>query len=250
MTLIKDGTAPEPAAEPIRRLSKAEAAVTPPDASLPPPGAARDDLLKLRHDRLQEAMETSPVEREALDPSRYKPIREVQHMLQESVREHKDHPITGALPDYEYCLVRCKEPGSQVRIKETQQVYDTKAGAMVPVWEVVQGDMPEMWERRDVSGYRVIADTLLMRGRKDRVAAWRDHEVYQANRFAQRQQAEVLDQARRTKGVRVTEMSLADPDGLSVTPSAMRQALVNQLGAKLATDQLKTGTVPGLELGR
>ena len=78
-----------------------------------------------------------------------------------------------------------------------------------------------------------------MRGRKDRVAAWRDHEIYQANRHTQKAKQEFLDQARRTKGVRVVETSLPDPDGLTVTPGSMREALVHQLGAKMATDQEK-----------
>lgn len=233
--------------EPIKRLSKAEAAKTPPDATLPPPGDAREEILKARTDALAEAAETLHPEKEALDPSRYRPIREVQHMLAESLNAHPDCPISNAQPDYEYCLVRFKEPGSQVEIKLTQDVYDTKLGVKVPVWEVVQGDMPEMSERREVRGYRVIADTLLMRGRKDRVAAWRDHETYMANRHSQQAQKALLEEARRTRGVRVTEVSLPDPDGLTVTQSAMRQALINELGAKRATDQLKTGTVPGME---
>lgn len=251
MTLIKDANAPKPPAEPVKRLTKAEAAHTPPDlTNLPPPGDARRDVLAARTDALQEAAESINLDKEKLDPSRYQPIREVQHMLAESIKDHADCPISGALPDFEYCLVRFKEPGSQVEIKLTQDVYDLHERVKVPVWEVVQGSMPEMSERRDIHGYRVIADTLLMRGRKDRVAAWRDHEVGQANRFAQSQQNALLDQARRTKGIRVTEASLPDPDGLTVTPGSMRDLLAKQLGQKMATDQLKTGTVPGLDLGR
>jgi hypothetical protein len=249
MTLIKDGSALEPELGPVKRLSKAEAAVTPPDETgLPPAGDARRDALKARTDHLQQAAESINLDKEALDPSRYRPIREVQHMLAESVKDHPDCPISGALSAYEYCLVRFKEPGSQVEIKLTQDVYDTKLGVKVPVWEVVQGSMPEMAERKDIHGYRVIADTLLMRGRKDRVAAWRDQETYQANRHAQRQQADLLDQARRTRGIRVTEVSMPDPDGLTVTPGSMRDALAKQLGAQLVTDRLKSGTQPGMEV--
>lgn len=253
--LIKDGTEVQTEkrrrGRPPKRLTQAEAAVTPPDLSdLPPPGAARDDALRARADQLQEAMETMTPEKEALDPSRYKPIREVQAMLQESIKEHGDAPISGALPDYEYCLVRYREPGSQVEIKRTQSVYDTRAGATVAVWEVVQGDMPEMMERRDVHGWRVIADTLLMRARKDRLAAWRDHERYQANRFSQRAQGDFLDQARRTKGIRVVESQIKDEGGIAITQSQMRDALAKQLGAKLVTDKLKAGAPLTTEVGR
>jgi len=230
---------------PPKRLTQVEAKTAPPDLEgLPPPGDARREVLRERTETLERAAEELHPDKEALDPSRYRPIREVQAMLQQSVM---DRTITKALPTYEYCLVRYREPGSQVEIKETQEVYDTQAGCKVPVWEVVQGIMPEMAERRDVRGYRVIADTLLMRGRKDRVAAWREHERWLAQRHQQKSQGEVLDQARRTRGVRVVETEMPDP-GLTVTQGAMREALAKQLGSKLATVQLKTGQVPGMEL--
>jgi hypothetical protein len=230
---------------PPKRLTQIEAATAPPDLEgLPPPGDALRDALKARTDELTRAAEELMPEREALDPSRYKPIREVQAMLQESILHRS---ITKALPEYEYCLVRYREPGSQVELKETQEVYDTREGCKVPVWEVVQGTMTEMLERRDVRGYRVIADTLLMRGRKDRVQAWRLHEKWLANRHHDQARSEVLDQARRTRGIRVVETEMTDP-GMTVTQGVMRDALAKQLGSTLVTTQLKTGQVPGMEL--
>jgi hypothetical protein len=229
-----------------RRLSKQDAATAAPDLTdLPPPGDARRETLKARQDTLEAAIAAMPDDHERLDPSRYRPIREVQGMLAESLRVGERQPISGQLPDYEYCLVRFKEPGSQVEIKETQEVWDSVAGCKVAVWEVVQGTMPEMAERRDVHGYRVIADTLLMRGRKDRVAAWRDHEAWYANRHQRQQLAEINGPAT-ARGVRIVESHQRETSELTVTPSVMREALAKQLGTQLVTERLKAGTQPGL----
>ncbi len=247
---MSDTPTPAPKQSP-KILSKAAAAETPPDTTgLPPPGDARREFLQKRADELQAAMETMALEREALDPSRYKPIREIQYQLARSI--HADIPISNADPDYEYCLVRFQKPQPHVDLKKTQMVWDTVLSCKVPVWEVVQGDMREMIEARFVDGTRVIADTLLMRGRKDRVAAWREQEAWQAQRAIRREHDEnagaMLERARGIRGVRVVETAVPDPTGLEVTPSAMRQALVKELGGKLATEQLKTGTVPGAEM--
>ena len=150
-----------------------------------PAGHKRDEVARRVKDDLEEEAEALQAHHETMvvDPSKFGPDREILQILVDN-----RGTISGALPDYEYCWVRFKsnlgQAGLQVDQKLTWMVKDPESGGQVPVWETVQGSMPECRERKmqSVEGYRVVGDTLLMRARKDRYEALMTYFEFQHER--------------------------------------------------------------------
>jgi hypothetical protein len=140
-------------------------------------GHERDEVSRKVKDQLEEEIEELEKETQTipLDLSKLAPDREIIQVL-------PSQGVNGALVDYEYCWVRFKSDRGPSSLQVDQKLFwqVKEDGSTVPVWEVVKGGptdtrFPEAMERRDVNGYRVIGDTLLMRARKDRYAALQMH---------------------------------------------------------------------------
>lgn len=125
-----------------------------------PAGHKRDEAMRRSKDALEQEAEQLADELgvAGIDPSALEEDREVVQMLTDSSH------VRDAQPGYVYCWVRFKSNSGANGVDE--KLSWTIGGS--PVWEVVKGDMPEARERKNESGYRVMADVLLMRARKGR----------------------------------------------------------------------------------
>ncbi len=130
---------------------------TPVETGLPPPGHSRDEELAKRIDNLDEKAESlsNQLEITKVDPKNYEPDREILSHYKDG-----DLPVSNKDDNYVYCWVY-RDPQNRLGGRQIMQ-------KKVQSWEVVSGDMKESWENRDVNGYRIVGDVLLMRIRLDR----------------------------------------------------------------------------------
>lgn len=139
-----------------------------------PAGHSRDEAMRKAADTLAQEAEAlaDDIGIGAIDPSKLEEDREIVNMLTDSSH------VRGAVEGFVYCWVRFKSASGQNGVDE--KLAWTIGGD--PVWEVVKGDMPEAKERKNESGYRVMADVLLMRARKDRYDKLQQYLEFQHER--------------------------------------------------------------------
>lgn len=120
---------------------------------LPPPGDARRDALKARHDGLEQQAEETATAQDLhrADPAAFRVDNEIAQHFDELAVSHQD-------PAHVYCWVNSSLQGRFVKMK------------MAEGWEVVQGEMPEAVELRGMAAdsTRRIGDVILMRIQRDR----------------------------------------------------------------------------------
>ena len=139
--------------------------------ALPPAGHTRDELLRRRSDDLEAQAAEQFANSGAIDPAKLKIDREAAY-----IHERTDgYEVKNAVPGYIYCWVREDKPGNQVQWARSKRVK-MPDGDWAALWEVVQGDMPECPDERDVRGYRKIIDCILMRARAER---YRQYQIQQ-----------------------------------------------------------------------
>lgn len=145
------GTTPEIRVAP-KRVDDA-----PVETGLPAPGHSRDEELLKRMDTLDEKAESlsNQLEITKVDSKNYEPDREILSHYKDG-----DLPVSNKDDNYVYCWV-FRDPQNRLGGRQIMQ-------KKVQTWEVVSGDMRESWENRDVNGYRIVGDVLLMRIRLDR----------------------------------------------------------------------------------
>ena len=143
------------------------------ESALPPPGDARQEILKERKDDLQQRGETmaGQLDLNAIDPSKIQPEREILSLI-DSLQVNQRQPA------YEYKWVQDKWPSnaSALEVRRTLAIHVRVNGAVRPAWEIVKGDMPEAPELKDVLGTRRLGDCVLMRCRKDIYALLQQRE--------------------------------------------------------------------------
>jgi len=116
------------------------------EKELPPRGHRRREVLAQRADELAEASEVQGVNRVAIDPSKLEVEREIaKHFNRKGVLA-----ITDQVKGYTYYWADIRDSAT-VTWKKTLG------------WEIVKGDCPEMQERKDANGWRVVGDAVLMR---------------------------------------------------------------------------------------
>jgi hypothetical protein len=204
---------------------------------LPPAGDARRDELKQREDVLaQEAEErAATLEIERIDPK----VMRVDNEIASSFDQFNEIAVSNALNDeYEYCWVFAGRNSYWVRWKSAQG------------FEVVQNDMPEAQEHRGIGAdsTRRVGDTILMRIRKDRAARLRKAERERGAAREEGIDSTIMELGERARhlGVRVSRLG-----GLSAAQQDIiaKRAQARQIASAQFSDQIRTGTVPGLRPG-
>lgn len=184
-----------------------------------PAGDARRNAQAMVADELAERAETELAGAHAIDPAKLELDREVAY-----IHERTDgYEVKNAQPGYIYCWVREEKPGSQVQWKRSQRVR-MPDGDHVPLWEVVQSDMPESPDEKDVRGYRKIVDCILMRAKAERFRAYQQEQT-RINHLRERGTSDGMeDLARRSKGL-VKVFSEAEISNKTSLDQAMRQGM-------------------------
>ncbi len=129
----------------------------PAPTGLPDAGHSRDEELLRRTDTLEQKADEleAKLEITKMDSKNFEPDREI-------LKHYKDGdlPVSNKDDNYVYCWVY-RDPYNRLGGRQVMQ-------KKVQGWEVISGDMKESYENRDVNGYRIVGDVLLMRIRLDR----------------------------------------------------------------------------------
>lgn len=201
-----------------------------------PAGDERREAEARSADDLAERAETRGVEGGAIDPKAFKIDREIASRFNEL-------EVTNAQPEYEYCWVNAGHAGRFIKAKLSERVR--MGQSIVPVWEVVQGEMPEAIELRGMMAdtTRRLGDVVLMRAKKDvflRVKQLRQAHL-QAMQNGTTTELQELGERYRHRGV-VIRTSFAE-DQLEVMG---RRAMARQQAHQILDGMMRDGTVPGL----
>jgi hypothetical protein len=203
-----------------------------------PAGDARRDAQREAADDLAEQAAKQEVDGGAIDPKAFRIDREI-------AAHFNELEVTEAQPEFEYCWVNAGHAGRFIKAKLSERVR--LGESIVPVWEVVQGDMPEARELRGMMAdtTRRLGDVILMRAKKD--AFLRVKQLREARRQAMHtgtttELQEMAEQQRRL-GRSVVIRTDFGPDQLE---QMGRRALVRQQAGQMIDGMLRNGTVPGL----
>ncbi len=216
---------------------------------LPPAGPKRDDELIQRMDGLQQAIEElkgPAADRVRIPEGALKPERELQHLIRDEGALH----VSDRDPEFDYCWVYVG--------RQQQKVWEKKsmlAPGMTSTWHVVQGEMKEAREFMAEDTTRRVGDTILMRIRKDQ------HEIWlKANESRKRMQVEGVTSTLQELGSKHRDNFIVHTDqedslasGRSMMDvvgkrAGVRRAFAKQVAGAELERQIRTGTVPGMEL--
>lgn len=203
-----------------------------------PAGDARREAQAAVKDQLAETAETQGFERGVIDPRKFKIENEI-------AMHFNDLEVSEAQPEYEYCWVQAGFSGRF--IKEKLSVRVRLGGTMEPVWEVVNGDMPEARELKGqmADTTRRLGDVILMRARKDRFLRVKQlREAHKAAMFTGTT-TELEEMARILSTRGVSAVVRTDMAGDQLQAMAQRAA-IRQQAAQMVSGMLRAGTVPGL----
>lgn len=216
----------------VKRVSKEEAAKLPQQTAPAAGTVAREEWDK-RKDALEEAAADDP--REAIDPEKLEPDREIQQKFQ-----HGDLPVSNPQAGYDYCWVQAAPQWGG------QFIFAAQSHG----WQVVRGDMPEAPEYAESdsagrpTGNRRVGDVILMRIRKE-VRAARKAQL-DRRRLLKQADLEASEEmqaiARRHRGIKVHT-------GTAALDRMRKHELAKHLAAKQLEARLRTGMVPGMEMG-
>lgn len=184
-----------------------------------PAGVARNEAKAIVADELAERAETELAGVNTIDPSKLELDREVAYIYERTDGYEVKNPVAG----YVYCWVREDKPGSQVQWKRAQRVR-MPDGDHAALWEVVQSDMPENPDEKDVRGYRKIVDCILMRAKAERFRAYQQEQA-RLNHLREHGTSDGMEElARRSKGM-VKVYSEADISNKGTLDDAMRKGM-------------------------
>lgn len=216
----------------VKRVTKAEAA-TLPQQTAPAPGTAAREEWDRNKDALDAALAEDP--REAIDPAKLEPEPEIQAKFQDG-----ELPVSRADPGYDYCWTQA-DPRWGGNFVHAAQSHG---------WQVVRGDMPEAAEYAESdkagqpTGNRRVGDVILMRIRKD-VRAARRAQIDRRRLLRQADletTAEMAAIAKKHRGIRVHT-------GTAALEKMRRHDVAKTLAMKQLDARLRTGTMPGMEMG-
>lgn len=211
-----------------------------------PAGDARREAMRQVADDLAEEAEARSAEGGAIDPRALR--------IENEIAQHfNELSVTGALPGYEYAWINfTHQGGKMVNMKLAHRVVVD--GDLVPVWEVVQGDMKEALSQKGLMAdtTRRLGDVLLMRAPRDRAMAWR--KMMTARQRALEGAPEAALQELSDKyahlGVKVhTGINFDDPSSTLAKAMSSRAGYRSQLQAmamQMVDAALRTGSVPGI----
>ena len=201
-----------------------------------PAGDARREAQARAADQLAEAAEARGIEGGAIDPKKF--------VIENEIAQHfNELEVTNAQPEYEYCWVHSGQHGRFIMMKMSERVKIN--GEVMPVWEVVQGDMPEARELKGqmADTTRRLGDVILMRARKEcalRVRQWREQR-----RLAmfEGSTTELMEMGERHRHRGVVIRTDFGPDQLEMMG---RRAMMRQQAVGMVDKMIRTGSVPGL----
>lgn len=197
-------------------------------SALPPAGYTRDEELKRRTDQLQEQAETYAPEVETINPRKLEPINEIMQKFDENTGQLL---VSNRDPAFEYCWVNASSHGIFITTKKAVG------------WQVVQGDMPEASEHKQVSTVRQVGDVILMRIPKELHQKLRERDFNRA--MAQREgvSADLIEKAQKY-GARVSI------EGVTGDQQVLNAAAVRAQARTIANQQMdnmiRSGNVPGM----
>lgn len=206
-----------------------------------PAGHGRREELRRSKDVLEEEIEeiATTEDKIAVKPSAFKKDREIIGLITASF------DITNKDPNYEYCWARCV-PGDERQVQQKLALQVNTTHGQMPTWEVVKGDMLEAIERKEVTGYRRIADTILMRCRKDIYLYLQRHQEEVNRRFQGSITSEMEAFAHENRGNIIAH---TDPDDPAVQ-RIVNQGYNDQMAMKRVDRHMREGTMPGAEMRR
>lgn len=201
-----------------------------------PAGDERRDAERSATDQLAQAAEQRQVDGGTIDPQALKIDNEI-------AQHFNELEVTNAQPEYAYCWVNAGHAGRFIKAKLSERVR--LGDTIVPVWEVVQGDMPEAPELRGMMAdtTRRLGDVILMRAKLD--AYLRVKQLREARARAMftgtTTELEELGRQYRHRGVVIRTDFGADQ-----LEQMGRRALLQQQAHQMVDRMMRTGTVPGL----
>lgn len=200
---------------------------------LPEPGVAREDELKRRNEDLTARLEALEAAMGIDSSGTSKPLPE-QKVDRDIARVYDHTRVINPTPGYAYYWANERAAhGIDVTIHKTNK------------FEVVCGDMPENPDDRDVRGYRVVGDTILMRIPMELYEKWwaqqralREHRLGSVD-------SSLMEMGNRMRGrINVTELNQFQLDRLA------RRAQAEQTAGAITEARLRSGGIPGLTPGR
>jgi len=202
---------------------------------LPEAGYAREEELKRRLDDLNElkAMLEGELEKDGVVEVGPQKIRLDQMKIENEIASKFDFLVVPeALEDMRYCWVNY--------VNQHALAVKTK---QVEGWEIVCGDMPECPNLRDELGRRRIGDVILMRIPIDRYVQiqYRNQLVKENKRLAVERKFTELNEKTAQHGIRVR----AD-----MTEREQRHALANDIARQKVDSMLRSGSIPGMHVGK
>lgn len=199
--------------------------------NLPPAGDARREVLKGREDQLQERGEEEFKDRGKIDPEKLKPDNEILGPISEN---------------FDILGVTKMQKGFRYKWVFTGYNGFFANHARLEGWVPVQGDDPEAEERKWVDSTRKLGDTLLYRisEEKYKVLQRRDYQ----KRMLQQESIEstIEEIGDKTPGVTVHRVG-SNP---ALHKRLQAQALAQQLAQLKFNQMVRSGRVPGMEMGK
>lgn len=221
-------------AETIQEKAEVEAAAT-----LPPPGHQRQEQLRRRQDELQAEAErvADRMIRGQIDPSQLEIANEIASKTQWM-------NVSNADPAFVYGWVSTNRHGQHIQAM-------TRYG-----WIIVSGDDPEAIELKGTHAgtspgtTRELGDVVLMKIPKERyivLKALEEKRKHDIQRASTAGLVELGDKYKK-KGFIVRAHNMPDPHGDLSGPDIRPRAFTSKAGAQRFIQDLRDGTVPGMEI--
>lgn len=201
-----------------------------------PAGDARREAMREAADTLAQAAEESGADGGAIDPR----ALEIENEIAQHFNELE---VTNADPAYAYCWVNFGFGGRFIKQKMAHRVPED--GGLSPVWEVVQGEMPEAPELRGIGAdsTRRLGDVLLMRARKDRAILLRRQQTTRQRALEGAPLNALQEMGDKYRHLGVVVHTNPNDQLLKTMETRAATALMAQ---QQVDNMLRAGTVPGL----
>lgn len=201
------------------------------------PGYQRDEQLKVRQDQLEETTQqmndTAGVE--AVNPDAFLADEELQAALLKDGSE-----VSQAKPGYCYMWV-CIEYPTNARGINALSLQSVG-------WQVVKGDDPEALEYKTIDGTRKLGDSILLRISEQRKRLL-DYRVQELNMKRDGASTDALRERAAKFGINVVDYSNMTPEQQKRLERRAQQEFSKQAAIGKVAEQLRTGTVPGVQPG-
>jgi hypothetical protein len=212
----------------VKMDSKAEEQI---NANLPPPGAARRDVMAERQDKLEQLAEEQAVDSGSINPKVLEPDREIQREIHFGGLE-----VTDQQAGFVYSWACTAANSIMVQRKKVEG------------WVVVSSREPEAKEYLKEDGTRRIGDTILMKITQEKYDALRkrDLEIRVRQQLGIASELETMGEKYRGKGL----IAHTDQDKSPLLREIFshKQAIQGVAG-QMVDGMLRSGSVPGLPPG-